>query len=519
MPAFTRPVEAVDPARLERFNEPYAWHPTSRLVRTVPLYIENRAFAKQDLIEWERDARLRRRITTTTGQDFLRSELDLRRLLWRFLQANHGVFGDYLVTEITYQRLAPTNPETGDPRPGGGIAPTTGEQPLPIIDFTPRLLSDLQFGNDKIGEFFKTQPLFELYRKLLPMVIAYLELKLVYELENDEGRVGDMVRQFDESQQSLPNPTQHDQQILTAVRERLSILHPRPDWDTDSFLAATLRDPNITGNGLFLIPKQQIDSPDTYSNGMIVVAVLLVRLRDLQTLQESRVQQLQRLAGMDNAAQSDQIMNATTQGITNFVFPVIQSLIPADPSGEMTGNIQEIADRLDIRAVIQFWVLLVFKTSLRHQGTDRAQTLAKRVFDLTFSPTNFYMPELHSVQVGTQTEPRGGGEDRRATVVGPSGSTSTVPPQVAPVNVLEPTVQPATDNWDEPVVEPRVTGGGWFNPRELRQMTSANRISLDVDNEGLPMDDPQIGPVPTNEEEEQFLRMLNHTMGLWCPGS
>lgn len=400
------------------------WHTTSRLINSVRLYVDNPSFRRCDMVSWIDDKVLRNSVHRPRRKvEFMEPERMLYYFLEEFWRRHPKIFGEYVVTKIVAtpfrrrRRPAEDDQDDGggnDGDDGGGDGDggedggdgdgDGGEQAEEEVAEPDRwqdeieagyVQSQRQFTLDEILRFFDSPSWTRMSSDVLQMVIGYFELKLMHEYQNDIRRVQTMREQLDECLLGLVGLTPADLEIIAAARDVLvsTEVAGGHNWFTITrdLLTDTARDHAVTGGGLFLKPGEENEYRDNWANRPAEIKALLQSLVTLQALNASRerdfVQRLRPMAAQDSR---DTLVTATLLGIVPFTMPALRTLL------SRTTRATASSELATTDPILLHWALLVLRYNRPHTR-DRSRTLAERFFDITYSPTNFYMPLLRRV--------------------------------------------------------------------------------------------------------------------------
>lgn len=392
MPKFGRPVAALGPQRLVRFKP--KWDVRSRLIRNISLYIDNTAFAEEDLIGWDisGDQGIRKIIGKAGRWRYITKDSGvLYNIIWRFMKTNPVLFGDFLYSYST----KPYRPGLRDSYAN-------------VITVNEQREERPKFSKGAISAIFHQKPFSSLYIGLLPMIIAQLELLLLAELARDDDNVTRMVKQFDESRRKLGAVlNEADRRKLLDATKALSKKYTGPSWRPKKIIPITLYS---VGRWIFQPFQEFSVFPDRYNLGLELLGGMVTEFRSLATADRDRRRQSEEKLTRLTGGQGTALLKAAAEGVKFFPFPEYEWMWAPPKDGKT-----EIKDRIE--KFVAFWIKLFFETATPravdaitgeeyltfNDEEDRVDgtRFGEKVYELTFSPTNFYMPVFET----TSAEP------------------------------------------------------------------------------------------------------------------
>lgn len=402
-------------------------------------------FEKEYLIGWEisGDQQLRKSLGGDGRHRLIETNNSLN-MVWQFFKTNPVLFGDFL---FSYSRM-PYRPMLRD-RNG---------QDLPINEHISEGRS--AFSKEAIKAIFQQQSFYDVYLGLLPILISQLELMLLDELKRDNENLIRMVRQYDEHRRRcgiFANET--TKQRLLDIKEVLSEKNEGPRWKPKTIIPLGAYP---VSRWTFQPLQKFTIFPDRYELGFRLLGGLVDELRDLESAGRKRREQLEsKLRGLTGEGEIARLSTAAAAGVMFFADSASESKwVLRDEQRDIRGRIESF---------IGFWVRLLFNTPtptavdnetgaeyLFNTAQDMVEgtQLTRKVYDLMFSPTNFYMPEFISARPEMGVATKAPELPRENGITAPP--FERVDEDLLVVEVIE-VVQPIQEGWgDEPEVEPVV---------------------------------------------------------------
>lgn len=358
----------------------------------------------------------------------------LLRIAWRFLTSKPVLFGDFLFSYSSTQ-LRPTlrnvsedyvtsasdGLEEDDQDPRDGQAPEGAQVPrgdgVPTDDSVREAvrvtlpvdaskLDRPSFSKEAISIIFGQNSLSQIYEGLLPMVVTHLELLLLEQLRKDNDDVVQMVRQFNISRiRCGAFSDEGDRQRLFNANKALSKMHNGPSWKPE-----TITPYRMYGVRSWVFqPIQEFPVfPDRYGLGLKTLGGLVKEFRTLGAAHRERQDTYRaELLGLTGGQGPELIEAVDWRGRS---FQVSEFEWIWNEGGE-------IRDRLE--SFISFWFSQFFETTTPRIVNDTTgdpyttynddidiisgTRLAEKIYNLTFNPVNFYMPELRNARARAGT--------------------------------------------------------------------------------------------------------------------
>lgn len=349
-----------------------------RLIRAVPFTMEHPPLGKRDLIGWEigGDQHIRQILGRDARSRVIEPD-SLYNIVWQFLRTNPMLFGDFL---FSYSRR----------QYGLRRGQVDGDQ------FRERST----FSKEAVETIFQQESFYDICLGLLPMLISQLELMLLDELTRDNENVIRMVQQYDEQRRGYGAfANEMDNRRLLDAKEVLSKIHKVPAWKPRGNIGQIDAYPVTRW---ILQPLQKFTTfPDRYELGYRLLGGLINEFRTLESTGRRRREQFtSKLRGLTGEGEIARLSEAAFAGVRSYADTDSESKwILRDEQRDIRGRIENF---------IAFWIRLFFNTPAVAARDDNPQIIefvvdevtvdgtrpAEKVYDLLFSPTNFYMPEF-----------------------------------------------------------------------------------------------------------------------------
>lgn len=368
-----------------------------RLIRCVPMSMDHPPHAKRDLIGWDisGDQHIRNALGRDERWRLIETNNSLN-MIWQFFKSNPILFGDFI---FSYSRKL-TRPILRD----------FNGQHLPVIDEHERIFRErAAFSKEAIKAIFQQRSFYDVCLGLLPMLISQLELMLLDELKKDNENVIRMVQQYDTHRRRYGVfASEADKRRLLDARKVLGEKNEDPDWKPTGTIIPLELYP--VSRWIFQPFQKFAIFPDRYDLGFRLLEKLIDEFRNLESAGRRRREQFEsRLIGLAGEGEITRLSEAATAGVTLFADSDSESKwILRDEQRDVRGHLESF---------IAFWVRLFFNTPTHiavddgagggyptysanrgAHGVVRGTQLAEKVFDLMFSPINFYMPEFRNTR-------------------------------------------------------------------------------------------------------------------------
>lgn len=352
-----------------------------RLIRTVPFAMDHPTLAKSDMIGWEisGDQHIRNALGRDTRWRLIETNNNFYNMVWRFLKTNPMLFGDFL---FSYSR-----------KQHGLLRGQFDEH---------RFSERSTFSKGAIEAIFQQESFYDICLGLLPMLISQLELMLLDELGRDNDNLVRMIRQYDEQRRGYGAPANEmDNRRLLNAKKALGKINEGPAWKPRSIVQLNM----YPVTRWIFQPMQKFTTfPDRYELGFRLLVKLIEEFRTLESAGGKRRQRLtSELMGLSGQGEAVRISEAAAAGVRFYADSDSESKwILRDEQRDVRGRIESF---------IAFWVRLFLNTPIVVTGNNGAgqefltysadgtgmvngTQPAEKVYDLMFSPTNFYMPEF-----------------------------------------------------------------------------------------------------------------------------
>lgn len=350
-----------------------------RLIRAVPFTMEHPPMGKSDMIGWEisGDQHIRQILGRDTRWRVIEPDT-LYNMVWQFLKTNPMLFGDFLFSYSRRQYGLPRGQVDGD-------------------QFRERLT----FSREGVKAIFQQESFYDICLGLLPMLISQLELMLLDELTRDKENVIRMVQQYDEQRRGYGAfANEMDNRRLLDAKEVLSKVHNDPAWKPRGNIGRINAYP-VT-RWIFQPLQKFTTFPDRYELGYRLLGGLIDEFRTLETTGRRRREQFaSKLRGLTGEGEIARLSEAAFAGVRSYADTDSESKwILRDEQRDIRGRIESF---------IAFWIRLFFNTPAVVARDERNPQIiefvveevtvdgtrpGEKVYDLMFSPTNFYMPEF-----------------------------------------------------------------------------------------------------------------------------
>lgn len=352
-----------------------------RLIRTVPFAMDHPPLAKSDMIGWEisGDQHIRNIFGRDRRWRLIETNNTFYNMVWRFLKTNPMLFGDFL---FSYSR-----------KQHGLLRGQFDEH---------RFSERSTFSREAIEAIFQQESFYDICLGLLPMLISQLELMLLDELARDNENLVRMIRQYDEQRRGYGAPANEmDNRRLLNAKRALGKTNEGPAWKPESIVQLNM----YPVTRWIFQPLQKLTTfPDRYELGFRLLGGLITEFRALESAGRRRRERLaSELMGLSGQGEVARISEAATAGVIFYTDSESESKwILRNEQTDIRGRIESF---------IAFWVRLFLNTPIVVTGNNGAgqefltysadgtgmvngTQPAEKVYDLMFSPTNFYMPEF-----------------------------------------------------------------------------------------------------------------------------